>query len=118
MSNSYSTTPDDARSKLLPQEASPKAIAEAMEDPEVFEQIARGDLYVQMHRMRALMQNPTVPMGQRMEYAKFLARMGKVEKPEATQGAGDNLPVIQIVLPNSGQTTQVGGQVIEHEDTE
>lgn len=84
----------------------PAAVAEAMEDPAVFEQVARGDLYVQLHHLRQLAANPRFPTAQRMEYAKFLAKMGKVEKPEETHNPLAGVPAITIVLPSSGQRTQ------------
>lgn len=86
----------------------PAAVAEAMEDPAVFEQVARGDLYIQLHHLRQLAASPSFPVGQRMEYAKFLAKMGKVEKPDDTAHPLAGMPGITIVLPNSGQSTQLG----------
>ena len=81
---------------------SPKAIAEAMEDPAVFEQVARGDLYVEMGRLRRLAASPSFPVAHRLEYTKMLSKMGKVEKPEDTGSAGTGFS-ITINLP-SGQS--------------
>lgn len=80
----------------------PKAVAEAMDDPSVFEQIARGDLYVEMARLRRIAASPSFPAAHRLEYTKMLSRMGKVEKPEEGVGAGTGFS-ITINLP-SGQT--------------
>lgn len=108
MSDEYRTTEDDALDRLLPANCSPGAVAEAMEDPEVFAQVARGDLYVQLALMRKIAASPSFPAGQRLDYARFLARMGKVEKPEAEQNGFSNVPAIQIILPGAGQSTQIG----------
>lgn len=81
---------------------SPGAVLEAMDDPEMFAQIARGDLYVQMAILRQSMAHPRIGATQRMEYAKFLAKMGKVDNPANDGAAFANVPMISIVLPNSG----------------
>lgn len=84
---------------------SPKAIAEAMDDPSMFEQVARGDLYVEMARLRRLAASPNFPVAHRLEYTKMLSRMGKVEKPEETGSAGTGFS-ITINLP-SGQNVSL-----------
>ena len=118
MTDSKKTTADDAMNRVLPASTSPAAVAEAMEDPEVFAQIARGDLYVQLARMRQLAQSPNMAVGQRLDYVRFLARMGKVEKPEVEQNAFSNVPAINIILPGSGQSTQIGtARVINGDST-
>jgi hypothetical protein len=81
---------------------SPKAIAEAMEDPSVFEQVARGDLYVEMARLRRIAASPSFPAAHRLEYTKMLSRMGKVEKPEEGSSAGTGFS-ITINLPSGEQ---------------
>lgn len=85
----------------------PAAVAEAMEDPEIFEQVARGDLYVQLHHLRQLAANAAFPVSHRLDYAKFLAKMGKVEKPDVEANAFAGVPAINIILPNSGQSTRI-----------
>ena len=85
------------------------ALLDAMENPENFASVARGDLYVQMAQMRRLANSPEMTMGQRIEYGKFLAKMGKVEQPE--KGPDDMLagvPPIQIIFPNSGGSISIG----------
>ena len=86
---------------------SPKAIAEAMEDPSVFEQVARGDLYVEMARLRRIAASPSFPAAHRLEYTKMLSRMGKVEKPEEGSSAGTGFS-ITINLPNTGGAVSLG----------
>lgn len=108
MSDQHRTTEDDALNRILPDNCSPGAVAEAMEDPDVFAQVARGDLYVQLAMMRRLAASKSFSTSQRLDYARFLARMGKVEKPEEVQNQFANVPAINIVLPNAGQTTQIG----------
>ena len=116
---SKQTTSDDALNNVI-KTVSPAGIAEAMEDPGVFELVARGDLYVELGRLRQLAQNPSMPTSMRLEYAKFLSRMGKVEKPEGPANAAHaNLPQINIILPNAGSTTSLSAgpkqRVLEHE---
>jgi len=107
------TTEDDALAAVI-RRVSPAAIAEAMQDPAVFEMVARGDLYVELGRLRQLAANPNLAVSHRLEYAKFLSKMGKVEKPEGDSNPFTHLPQINIVLPGSGQTTTIG-KVVEHE---
>lgn len=95
----------------------PAAVAEAMEDPEVFEQVARGDLYVQLHHLRQLAANASFPVSHRLDYAKFLAKMGKVEKPDVETNQFAGVPAINIILPNSGQNTQISSAAIQGEYT-
>lgn len=105
-------------------QVSPKAIAEAMEDPSVFEQVARGDLYVEMARLRRIAASPSFPAAHRLEYTKMLSKMGKVEKPEEGAGAGTGFS-ITINLP-SGQTHMLAqpkdvtpaAPVLEHDKSE
>lgn len=80
----------------------PGAVLDAMDDPEMFAQIARGDLYVQMAIIRQRMAHPSVGMQSRLDYAKFLAKMGKVEAPVNDAAGFSNVPMINIVLPGSG----------------
>lgn len=84
------------------------ALLHAMENPDVFAEIARGDLYVQMARMREQARNPEMPMTQRLEYMKTLAKMGKVENPGNADNPLASLPVISIVFPGQGTSVQIG----------
>lgn len=96
-------TEDERRShKQVIPGVTPAAVLDAMEDPESFAEVARGDLYVQMAVMRRHAASPEFPTGQRIEYMKFLSRMGKVAEPERAGGELANLPGISIILPNSG----------------
>ncbi len=88
-------------------QVSPKAIAEAMEDPSVFEQVARGDLYVEMARLRRIAASPTFPVAHRLEYTKMLSRMGKVEKPEATVQSGTGFSITINLSRRGGSRNQV-----------
>lgn len=113
------TTTDDALGAVI-KTVSPAGIAEAMEDPSIFEMVARGDLYVELGRLRQLAQNPSMPTTMRLEYVKFLSKMGKVDKPEGPPvSATANLPQINIILPNAGSTTSLSAgpkqRVLEHE---
>lgn len=85
----------------------PGAILQAMEDPDAFAQLARGDLYVQMAKMRAVANNPETPFNHRLEYSKFLAKMGKVEQPSTEESVLANIPMINIDLGDRG-SVQIG----------
>lgn len=87
---------------------SPGAVLDAMDDPEAFAAIARGDLYVQMAIIRQRMAHPATSMGQRLDYAKFLAKMGKVDAPVDAGAGFNNVPMISIVLPGSGGEIKIG----------
>ena len=87
---------------------SPGAVLDAMDDPEAFAAIARGDLYVQMAVIRQRMAHPATSMGQRLDYAKFLAKMGKVDAPVNDGSGFSNVPMISIVLPGSGGEIKIG----------
>lgn len=86
----------------------PGALLDAMDNPDDFARIARADLYVQMAHMRRQASHPEMSNAQRMDYAKFLARMGKVDAPQRADGELDHIPMISIVLPNSGATVAIG----------
>jgi hypothetical protein len=95
-----------AHEQVIP-DISPGALLEVMENPDAFSEIARADLYVQMASMRVQMRDSDVPKGTRMEYMKFLARMGKVAEPDRGDLSLTNLPLIQISLPGSGRGVSI-----------
>lgn len=97
----------EAHQQVIPGVSS-GALLDAMENPEKFEQIARADLYVQMAHMRRAAAHPEFSANARMEYTKFLARMGKVDAPAKDANVFDNVPLISIVLPNSGGAVSIG----------
>lgn len=97
-----------AMQRVVKLKASPGAVAEAMEDASVFEQIARGDLYVELTRLRKLAASNAMPVKLRMEYAQMLSKMGKVERPVQEKNPLDGVPAINIYLPGSGQNTRIG----------
>lgn len=80
----------------------PAALLDAMENPDSFSEIARADLYVHMAHMRQAMRNPETPIGQRIEYGKFLAKMGKVDAPQHADNPLAGLPMIEIDLGDAG----------------
>jgi hypothetical protein len=105
------STEHEAQEQVIPGVTS-GALLDAMEDPSMFEAIARADLYAQLALMRRHASAPDLSFGQRVDYVKFLAKMGKVEQPE--KSATDHLagvPPIQIILPNSGGSVNIGAQV-------
>jgi len=99
---------NDAQDQVIPG-VTPGALLDAMEDPDIFEAIARADLYAQLAFMRRHASSPEIPFSQRVEYSKFLAKMGKVEAPPSGNNIHENLPAIQIILPNSGGQVNIGG---------
>lgn len=86
----------------------PGAVLDAMEDPDSFAAIARGDLYVQMAHMRRASRHPEFSNTMRLEYGKFLAKMGKVDAPDKAANLFDSLPGINIVFPGQGTSVQIG----------
>lgn len=83
------------------------ALLQAMEEPEMFQELARADLYTQMAHMRRQMADPRITPAQRIDYIKQLAKMGKVENPEVETAGTGNLPTINISFPNSGQSVNI-----------
>jgi len=82
------------------------ALLEAMEDPNVFSEVARGDLYVQMARMRSML--PTLSPSMQLDYTKFLAKIGKVDSPDKEQqNPLRNVPLIHIDL-GEGRSVSLG----------
>lgn len=95
------TTPEDAIQAALPA-VNPKALAEAIEDPSVFPEIARGDFYIFLCRMRERMQNPNTPVQAMLDYGKLLAKIGKLDTPElVAPGTG---ATIIFNIPQMGNT--------------
>ena len=89
------------------------ALLQAMEDPSVFPEIARGDLYVQLTNLRRIAANFTPT--QKMDYAKFLAKMGKVETPEVDVTPFATAPGINIFF--SGGSVHLGTSTAERDIT-
>lgn len=96
----------DVQEQVIPG-VTPGNLLKAMESPDDFAAVARGDLYVQMAKMRHLASNPELSFTARMDYVKFLAKMGRVDAPQADTNPLAGLPSIQIVLPNSGNSVNV-----------
>lgn len=95
-----------AQKQVIPG-VSPGALIDAMENPDIFQEIARGDLYVQMAKLRIAAQDPRMTPAQRLEYARFLARMGKVDQPERDNNSFSHLPLIEIDL-GGGNSVKIG----------
>ena len=83
----------------------PGNLLEAMEDPEMFAEVARADLFIQLGHMRVAASHPDFPTSQRIDYAKFLARMGKVDAPDRSAMDFDRVPGINIIFPSGGGVT-------------
>jgi hypothetical protein len=119
MTEETQTSRDDAMDAAVARRFNPAAVAEAMEDPEVFAKVARGDLYIQLQRLRELANNPNFPAAQRMEYAKFLARMGRVEQPTAeVGGTGFSITInVPSVGDQPARSMKMANPVIDAEAT-
>jgi len=93
----------DAQAQVMPG-VTTGALVDAMADPRVFEEVARGDLYVQLARMRR--QAPHYTPTQQLDYTKLLAKIGKVDTP-----AGDDanplarMPMITIQMAGGAQVS-------------
>ena len=88
---------------------------EAMDDPSVLTKMSRGDLYVQMGRMRAMASSPAFSMTHRLQYMRLLADMAKVmRQTEIEEATADRRPTITIVL-QGGETVEASAapRVIE-----
>lgn len=82
------------------------ALLDAMANPDVFQEVARGDLYIQLARMRrhAINFSP----GQQLEYSKLLAKLGKVAEPEKfADNPMSGVPMIKIEMGN-GHSVSIG----------
>lgn len=99
-------SPSDIQEQVMPG-VTAGTLLEAMENPDSFAELARGDLYVQMAMMRRLASSPEMPMNQRLDYGKFLAKMGKVEQPAVDTNEFSNAPFIKIDL-GQGQSVEIG----------
>lgn len=87
---------------------SPKGLMEALDDPTVFRDLARADLYVQFILLREQMKNPDIPVEKRLKYTDALQKIARLpaHAPEDTQRA--DRPMIQIVFSgNSEQSLDI-----------
>lgn len=91
------------------------ALLDAMEHPERFAEIARGDLYIAMAHMRRQASHPNMPFNQRMQYAQFLSKMGRAAEPDRDTTPFAGIPMIQINLPGTGGSVQIGAARREEE---
>lgn len=97
-----------AQEQVIPG-VTPGNLLDAMDDPDAFSAIARADLYINMARMRQRAAHPEFSAAHLLEYSKFLAKMGKVDAPDKANTLLDNMPRIEIILPNSGASVSIGG---------
>jgi len=98
---------DDSHNQVIP-EITPGALLEVMENPDAFSEIARADLYVQMAKMREIARSHDIPTTQRMDYMKFLAKMGRVENPGGQDNPLAGVPGINIIFSsNPGKSVQI-----------
>jgi hypothetical protein len=109
---------DAALARTLPG-ISPAGLLEAIENPNVIEGAARGDLYVQLGILRQLSAAHTFTVSHRLQYATLLAKLGKVMGAEAVDGAAQQAPNVNIVFesPTEPRPTQARPvlSVVPHE---
>lgn len=103
------TTPEDAYRAAMPK-VSPAMLEAAIEDPKVFVQLARGELYALMARMRADYREMTID--QKLRYMRIVASLADLDisserdaekraaaEAQALSQAQAQLPQINIVVP-------------------
>lgn len=95
-----------AQEQVIPG-VTPAALLDAMDNPEDFAFIARADLYVHLAHLRRVSAHPDFPTASRIEIAKFLAKMGKVDAPLQDANPLHGLPMIEIDLGAAG-TVRIG----------
>jgi hypothetical protein len=88
---------DAALARTLPG-ISPAGLLEAIENPNVIEGAARGDLYVQLGILRQLSAAHTFTVSHRLQYATLLAKLGKVMGADAVDGNAAQAPNVSIVF--------------------
>ena len=93
---------DAALSRTLPG-ISPAGLLEAIDNPNVIEGAARGDLYVQLGILRQLSASHTFSVAHRLQYATLLAKLGKVMGADAVDGNAAQAPNVNIVFENSAE---------------
>lgn len=97
---------DAALARTLPG-ISPAGLLEAIENPNVIEGAARGDLYVQLGILRQLAAAPTFTVSHRLQYATLLAKLGKVMGADAVDSAAQQAPNVSIVFEGSSEPKHV-----------
>ena len=100
---------DAALARTLPG-ISPAGLLEAIENPNVIEGAARGDLYVQLGILRQLSASHTFTVSHRLQYATLLAKLGKVMGADAVDGAAAQAPNVNIVFEGPSEPKHVRGE--------
>jgi hypothetical protein len=97
---------DAALARTLPG-ISPAGLLEAIENPNVIEGAARGDLYVQLGILRQLSAAHTFTVSHRLQYATLLAKLGKVMGADAVDTAAAQAPNVNIVFESPTESRPV-----------
>jgi hypothetical protein len=97
---------DAALTRTLPG-ISPAGLLEAIENPNVIEGAARGDLYVQLGILRQLSASHTFTVSHRLQYATLLAKLGKVMGADAIDGAAQQAPGVNIIFEGGAEPRAV-----------
>ena len=98
---------DAALARTLPG-ISPAGLLEAIENPNVIEGAARGDLYVQLGILRQLSAAHTFTVSHRLQYATLLAKLGKVMGADAVDGNATQAPNVNIILGQMDEPRKPG----------
>ncbi len=80
---------------------SPAGLQEAIENPEVFSEMARADLYILFARLRVLMSNPAAKIGDQLKWADMLTRVARLPRDAIDEGPREERPSIEIVFNNA-----------------
>lgn len=95
------TSPDDAYEAAASSAISPATVAEAMDDPTIFAPMTRAFGVKGWFMLHQAMDNPNVPIRERMTYVDMCMKYGQV--PTQNLAAVDptaGVPMIQIVFPH------------------
>lgn len=96
-------TLDETELPQVPTAPSPKALLEVMDDPTIIEKVARADYYAYLYRMRVRAATGALTIAQEIEHHREVLKAAKVLREDA-QSPLAKVPMIQIVLPYSGQS--------------
>lgn len=98
-----SPSPNDAGYLAALPAFSPKALLEAIEDPAVFTEFARAELFMQLMMMRELAKNPAMKVPDRLRYMEVLTKAARLPPGDFEEGAVEQRPMIQIIFEDDAK---------------
>lgn len=91
----------------------PKLVELAIEDPKVIEPIARAMALVNLDNLFEKMRDPSISVGQRIEFQRLLNDIGRIAKKEDAGVAQVAMPTVRISF--GGNTVSVSATpAVEH----